>query len=125
MQTKAIKTVDLEGPALDWAVAKATGRLGGVKIINGSPPLILLDGNNWSPSTDGRQGMVLIETFSIMIDKNFEDFSTTEEPWFATTDYFWATGATVLTALCRAIVKRKLGETVEVPAVLITNKREC
>lgn len=80
MQTKAIKTVDLEGPALDWAVAKATGRLDGVKIINGSPPLILLDGNNWSPSTDGRQGVVLIETFSIMIDKTLRIFRRLRSP---------------------------------------------
>ena len=119
MLTVTIKTEDLTGSALDWAVAKAVGQLDFVMVTEASHALIHLDGHGWAPSTDWSQGAPLIERFSMMIDKNFEEFSTPEQPWFAQTDFYWEVGQTVLIAICRAVVRRQLGDTVNIPVELI------
>lgn len=122
MQIRTIKTEDLTGAALDWAVAKAAGQLDSVMMTHASHTLIHLDGHRWAPSTDWSQGAPLIERYSMMIDKNFEEFSTPEQPWFAQTDFFWCIGETVLIAICRAVVRRQLGDTVNIPEGLINEQ---
>ncbi|WP_277268330.1 phage protein NinX family protein [Pantoea septica] len=130
MQIRAIKTEDLTGAALDWAVADAIGLPKPDQCDNDGQwrrwyQPTLIDGEPWGslepfhPSINYSQGAPLIERFSMMIDKNFEEFSTPEQPWFAQTDFFWGTGQTVLIAICRAVVRRQLGDTVSVPAELL------
>lgn len=117
MQSKKIKTDKLKGTTLDWAVAQAIG----VKTVLRSDGLFM-DTNpsqRWMPSTDWSQGGPLISQFKVMLDHDFEEFSTQEEPCYAESQYFWAIGESELIALCRAIVKRHLGETVPVPPQLL------
>jgi hypothetical protein len=127
MKTITVSTADLTGAALDWAVAVAVERFepsivpvaashaGAIKFS------ILVNEWRYSPSTDWSQGGPLIEQFGVDIEKD-HDWSafclvhasdvTIERA--ATMD-----GATPLIAACRAIVAAKLGDTVDVPEVLL------
>lgn len=120
-----IKTSELVGPALDWAVAKAVGfelsapDVERYKIVcydpaahGGAPeqggyPL------RYSPATDWAQGGPLIENHMAMLCYPTE----AGDPWEASLpgDPDWHFGQTPLIAACRAIVAAKLGETVDVP----------
>lgn len=119
MQTVAVRTADLTGAALDWAVAKAIGELEFIVITNGSHSLIHMDGYTWSPSTDWSQCGPLINRFKVMVDHDFEEYSTSQEPCYAESNYYWAIGETELIAICRTIVKRHFGEAINVPAELV------
>jgi hypothetical protein len=110
-----IKVSELEGAALDWAVAKA---------INAEAITAHMD--HWSspvrysPSTIWSQGGRLIEVYDVGVCKMGSG------EWCAAVDsikvsQFYNTGLTALIAVCRAIVLVKLGETVEVPDELITH----
>lgn len=133
MPTVTIKTEDLTGAALDWAVADAIGLPKPDQRDNDGQwrrwyQPVLIDGEPWGsrepfhPSLNYSQGAPLIERFSMMIDKNFEEFSTLEQPWFAQTDFYWGIGQTVLIAICRAVVRRQLGDTVNIPEELINEQ---
>ena len=113
-----IKTSELEGAALDWAVAKACG-VGvtldvefdiptGVVRLNGSA-------NLWRPSTDWSQGGPLIGSNSVWLsDDEFDEYPETK--WTASIQGAGMQEAqTPLIAACRAIVAAKLGDVVEVP----------
>lgn len=130
MQTVAIRTADLTGATLDWAVADAIGLpkpeqadADGVWRRWYQPTLS--DGESWGskeffhPSTNWSQCGPLIKRFKVMIDHDFEEYSTEQEPCYAETNYYWAIGETELIAICRAIVKRHFGEAVNVPLELV------
>lgn len=106
-----IKTSELEGAALDWAVAKAVGS--STITLDGG---LWYRGHNclWSPSTDWSQCGPLIAEHKILFDT--DDWSI-----------IWATagnsniskgGDSHLIAACRAIVAAKLGDVVDVPEEL-------
>jgi hypothetical protein len=124
-----IKTSELTGAALDWAVAKCEG-----KDYN------RLDGSCWTtdcfnPSTDWAQGGPIIEEAGLGI--LFDSGSACRKPsWFATPDDQCTTssyegenfdpafmvdeavgvrGPTPLIAAMRCYVASKLGDEVEVP----------
>lgn len=130
MQTRSIKTEDLTGAALDWAVADAIDlpkpdqRDADGQWRRWYQPT-LIGGEPWGsqepfhPSINYSQGAPLIERFSMMVDKNFEEFSTADQPWFAQTYLYWGIGQTMLIAICRAVVRSQLGGTVNVPAELV------
>jgi hypothetical protein len=115
-----MKTSELEGVALNWAV---------VKIEFPDPDYdddwrtanIHLEGNEWAfqPSTDWAQGGPIIEREVIGI----EPTGTTDEPWLATctgSDGLenMQTGPTPLIAAMRVFVNSKLGDEVEIPEEL-------
>lgn len=122
-----VKTAELIGPALDWAVAAA---LGAYSAANGSsdvwgskiwsvPGFKDMRWDDWTPSTDWSQGGPLIEKHNVQLLPPGRE-------WDAQTDLrqgpsFWAQafGSTALIAACRAIVAAKLGDTVRVPAALV------
>ena len=58
-----MKTSDLIGPALDWAVAKCEGFFGG------NPPISFTDSNDdfYRPSIDWAQGGPIIEREGILL----------------------------------------------------------
>ncbi len=117
-----VKTADLIGPALDWALAKAedmrqhtpadlkyTYWYAGERCI----------GTHWSPSTNWSQGGPLIASHQV----NLHSPQTSDDCWAA-----WVTirgkdfcqgGWQPLVAACRAIVAAKLGDVVSVPTELI------
>lgn len=127
-----MKTSELTGAALDWAVAKAEGystTSDGISTLlkRGEELLMLGPGAsplNYSPSTDWAQGGPIIER---------EGISTVllyGSTWGATTypvhqigkdhseAYYQGTGPTPLVAAMRCYVASKLGDEVELPAEL-------
>lgn len=118
-----IKTSELSGVALDWAVGVACGedvQVGpGVKQLSVKcqiPGLLTC----WAPSTNWSQGGPLIERFrvDVMTERAgmVAAYSCDEEYKPITGDRY---GETVLIAACRAIVAAKLGDEVDVPEGLV------
>ena len=112
-----IKTSELEGAALNWAVAKACGI--GVWVKNGRAFQDILGTPDrpcsfWSPSRMWDQGGPLIERYEVALSP--EQFG-----WEASVydgghmNPIDGQGPTPLIAACRAIVAAKLGDVVEVP----------
>ena len=103
-----IKTSELSGAALDWAVAKA----------DGWEPMMDEDGiyfydfmeeKNWRPSTDWAQGGPIIEREGIALGQ-------TGDGWEATCDgAVYISGQTPLIAAMRCYVMNALGKEVEIP----------
>ena len=115
---KNIKTAELTGPALDWAVAKASGYY--------MPPM---DEHKdaWFASrrfsTDWFQGGSIIEREEIGIRRNAP--CSTGREWEASgsitakgAGYRWGYGPTPLIAAMRCFVASKLGDEVDVPEEL-------
>ena len=111
-----IKTSELTGAALDWAVAKCEGYfdIGMASVHDGVADVFYFDA--WAPSTDWAQGGVIIEREGIMIER------------WVSTGYWQAANALVtkvftaktpLVAAMRCYVASKLGEEVEVPDELL------
>ena len=134
-----VKTADLTGPALDWAVAHATKAwewahewfptmtldptflrvsnhlsYGKVVLIPNNP--MRQGAEPFQPSTDWTQGGRLIEKYLISLHWLRSGYQACPAKLNAPTFYIW--GSTALIAACRAIVADKLGEVVSVPAEL-------
>jgi len=116
-----IKTSELIGPALDWAVAVCEGKLitllCGVLVRNGptiSPthadPLVL-----WHPQTDWSQGGPIIEREKIDIGWVESNWREIEGCWAGTYMTKIRYARTPLIAAMRCYVASKLGNEVEVP----------
>lgn len=123
-----VKTSELKGRALDWAVARAEGW--DVKITqHGFQHDFKIDlrctkpretlGYNWAPSTAWSQGGPLIQKYNIAVCPRIEGDEGDGWLWLAGTGRHLLDGMTVLVAACRAIVAVKFGDTVQVPAVLV------
>lgn len=128
-----VKTQDLVGAALDWAVAKAE-EIETVMLAprKGKPkkPFALLgslalgiggdDKSSYSPSTCWHCGGPLIELYKLDLGAPLEN--QTHGPWNANTEWghpMGVSGPTPLIAACRAVVASKLGIVVSVPAELV------
>lgn len=144
MKMVEVKVSELEGAALDWAVAKAQGwyLLRVPKDIDGNnggytlaPPDFSKDfqfpprgsiPTNWLVrhwSTDWSQGGPLIHKHSIELEPadKYVEFGNQWQAHMVGRDcdlYFQA-GDTPIIAACRAIVAAKMGDVVSVPAELI------
>ena len=115
-----MKTSELTGPALDWAVAKAQGQEGVCRMIL-QRPMSYID----RPSTNWEHGGPIIEREFIRITE--PRFPSTG-PWVArkrqdglplgVDGCFLAEGPTPLIATMRCYVASKLGDTVDIPAEL-------
>jgi hypothetical protein len=116
-----IKTSELTGAALDWAVAKCQRYEAHLYIeTNGK---LCFQSRHWSPSTDWKQGGPIIEREKIAV--RFEPecywlFAPPEATWLANYNGVgeWH-GPTPLIAAMRCYVASKLGDTVDVPQELI------
>lgn len=139
-----VKTDELVGPALDWAVAKAIG----YQMIEVPPDLhgnnagevlaptgLIESGYRWPNvgrvhaaafckkwSVDWAQGGPLLDKYDIALNGGLADG---ERVIYATlravsdnSPFATAAGPTRLIAVCRAIVAAKLGDVVQVPAEL-------
>ena len=102
-----MKTSELTGPALDWAVARANGHIDDETIIRRLEP----DEDGWciAYSTDWSQGGPIIERERIELEH--DGFA-----WWAriTADEDY-TGPTPLIAAMRCYVASKLGDEIELP----------
>ena len=108
-----IKTSELQGPALDWAVAECEEL--GIRRLSGGE-FLLADGDFWFPSTDWAQGGPIIEREKISVMFSF-DLGV----WVSAIGELWVPeeggvhGPTPLIAAMRCYVASKLGDEVEVP----------
>ena len=119
------KTSELEGAALDWAVAKAQEwddetLLALARQYKKSWPF-----DNHTPSTDWSQCGPLIERYNIQLECGPLDKVGAQVLWEATVVDFEtmtcdsAEGDTPLVAVCRAVVFGLIGDTVDVPEGLL------
>lgn len=109
-----IKTSELTGAALDWAVAKAMGE--------DDAPGSFLDGVvphpdylKFYPSTDWSQGGPIIEREGLGVVPSADDASVWVASIFEPDWKFNRTGPTPLIAAMRCYVASKLGDEVEIP----------
>jgi len=112
-----MKTSELTGAALDWAVAKCEEWPMGIWYDEDELPMIRDDEvPEYKPSTDWSQGGPIIEREKIGIDCDDQGV------WFASYDLsaetaWGATGTTPLVAAMRCYVA-KLGKEIEIPEEL-------
>jgi hypothetical protein len=121
-----IKTSELTGAALDWAVAKAEG-LRVAYIDDGITQCLLqIDGGRYAPSTDWSQGGPFIERekISVALGENETEWEAVTEAalgsMFGTRlcGEHWHHGPTPLIAAMRCFVASKLGDEIELPEEL-------
>ena len=120
-----IKTQDLTGPALDWAVAKAEGYDPGWlvrQLSNPNPETRAIPGF----STDWAQGGPIIEREGLRVERwrNTDAWvaqysETVLASNGAFRGYFRMSGPTPLTAAMRCFVASRLGAEVDVPDELL------
>lgn len=117
-----VKTSELIGPALDWAVAKCEGvklhsyrHDGELKLNDAYAPE---DATTWSPTTDWSQGGPIIEREKVRLDTTW---NCEDGYWSARMDAVggWWLGDTPLIAAMRCYVVSKLGDEVEIPEELL------
>lgn len=116
-----VKTIDLTGAALDWAVAKADGeRLvefeGKHSVITGYRLNPIHAPGGYTPSTDWSQGGPLIFEYRVNLNEVSEDCW---EAWISgVEDQRYKGGDSPLVAICRAVIASQVGATVMIPAEL-------
>ncbi|EIU4992730.1 phage protein NinX family protein [Pseudomonas aeruginosa] len=132
-ETVEVKTFELEGQALDWAVGciedeqierKQIGwLLMNLKVWVPLPDTPYFDiVTHWSPSTDWSQGGPLIQQYGCDLNCLAPANAWEANCWDSAVpqpDLHICEGETPLIAVCRAIVRAKLGDTVKIPAELI------
>lgn len=114
-----IKTSELTGAALDWAVAKCeVGEPVGsfLHSVVAHPSY-----NNFHPSSDWAQGGLIIERESISIVFQGDAHDWVASLWSCKLEdwYLYTEGPTPLIAAMRCYVASKLGDEVEIPEKLI------
>lgn len=116
-----MKTSELTGAALDWAVAKCKGR--GIEFDDPRDPWLTLDGiadqplHSYTPSTDWAQGGPIIEREGIAVWKPFDKSKGEWKAHYSLTQCE-QTGPTPLIAAMRCFVASKLGDEVAIPEEL-------
>lgn len=122
-----IKTSELSGANLDWAVAVAVGahcqETGSTDLHTGKHWVVsgfrAMRWDDWTPSTDWSQGGPLIERFGLEITRYNESCWAAISQWDYDFNDYHPAGETILIAACRAIVAAKLGDEVDVPEGLV------
>ena len=115
-----IKTADLIGPALDWAVAQCEGKVYGYKhqLVDDCRDVI-----PYTPSTDWAIGGPLIEKAWIKVGVIDDDTpviwaAQLSDPWRKRKSVHSVTGPTPLVAAMRCFCCAKLGDEIEIPQEL-------
>ena len=112
-----IKTADLIGPALDWAVAQCEGKIYGYKhqLVDDCRDVI-----PYTPSTDWSQGGPLIERECLEVRVFAEHGAPDGGPyWISERHPAVGHGPTPLIAAMRCLVEATLGDEVDVPDELV------
>ena len=109
-----MKTSELTGPALDWAVAKCEYPEQSINTALGFPYLVF---GRFKPSTDWSQGGPIIEREGIRLHR-----SVVSGRWWADPEsdpLRPVAGPTPLIAAMRCFVASRLGDEVEIPEELL------
>ena len=111
-----VKTNELTGAALDWAVAKCEGLLAFGYRKTDRFIIELSDGEfeEFCPSTDWAQGGPIIQREEL---SSLKCYSTNE--WGCLNGEVFCEGPTPLVAAMRCYVTSKLGDEVEIPEELV------
>ena len=112
-----VKTSELVGAALDWAVAQAIGDTNRIESRFVDEPEGCAKIIYWcstSYSTNWEQGGPLFDEFATCMDYY--------DGWLVAVQGGDAHGYTKLEAFCRALVSAKLGDVVQIPAELVSTK---
>ena len=123
-----VKTAELVGPALDWAMAKAEGMTAHVAIdgnIYASAACWIRNrrfcapgaSEIFKPSIDWAQGGPLRDKYKVDVTEG--DHAVSASILTESCECMDASGPTALIAMCRAIVAAKLGDVAQVPAELV------
>jgi hypothetical protein len=108
-----MKTSELSGTALDWAVAKCEGLINGDALDVG-----FIREGGYTPSTDWAQGGAIIERegLGLAITKGVWSASLIhEDKEYGGVMYTEQEGKTPLVAAMRCYVASKLGDNIEIP----------
>jgi hypothetical protein len=126
-QMKTVRTAELIGAALDWAVGIAVGEH--ITRIVGDHPHVLINGQiagRYLPSTDWSQGGALLDQhckgFGLIQDgkaTTWRAFGYSRHAFDSERLQRMASGTSILVAACRAIVAANLGDAVQIPAELL------
>ena len=113
-----VKTSELTGAALDWAVAKVISR---AAEWDSSSGLLWFESSGhewlvWSPSSDWEQGGPLLDKYNVWLSDDEGEAVASCHPHV---NEFIHGASTRLIAACRAIVQSQLGNTVDVPEGLL------
>ena len=122
-----MKTSELHGAALDWAVAKCEG------MFNGNPPIHFTDSNDefFQPTLNWAQGGPIIEreifklfrnvggTYTAQIKVKIPYYSPTYAACIGSERIVYCVGPTPLIAAMRCYVASKLGDDIAVPGELV------
>jgi len=108
-----MKTNELTGAALDWAVQQCEGKRKDIDFV--------WWWDDYAPSTDWAQGGPIIEREVIVLTHPKHDCwtATAQDSTDLDTPLYQEDGATPLIAAMRCYVASKLGEEVDVPAALM------
>ena len=113
-----MKTSDLTGGALDWAVGVAEGEQ---LTVRDRFPCVLNAGGRWNPSSNWSQGGPIIGRIGGLEQKTLLEPSKKIRCEARIINYeggWVAFGPTPLVAAMRCYVASKLGDEVDVPAIL-------
>jgi hypothetical protein len=118
-----IKTSELTGAALDWAVAKCEGPNSMASCYyDEDVPLCLEEWPEslWEPSTNWAQGGPIIEREGVTLTQ-YDDYPNWSATLYATdyNEHTHVTAPTPLIAAMRCYVASKLGDEVEIPKELL------
>jgi len=115
-----MKTSELTGSALNWAVAKCNGVINEDKLDIG-----FIKERGYTPSTNWAQGGAIIEREEISISREFSSGRIEWAAWtpapFRDDAEAFGYGETPLIAAMRCYVASKLGDEVEIPDELSTH----
>lgn len=112
-----MKTAELQGAALDWAVARVefVGTLP-LRIVSGV--IYTVEGDNWNPSTDWALGGPIIEREKIGVNPEYLPCSGWVSDTKTISEKTHQHGPTPLIAAMRCYVASVLGDTVDIPEEL-------
>ena len=131
METIDIKTSELTGVALDWAVSIAEGHhydiVDGQVVTGREVPITsgefagCMCDEVYSPSTDWAQGGPIIEREGITVSKEDSSWSAYFRDNLFEEDgsEFWSVGQTPPIAAMRCYVASKLGDSMSIPVELL------
>ena len=111
-----MKTSELQGAALDWAVAKCEEYE--TLMCRGKLETLFTE-NGWTPSTDWAQGGPIIERERLLIQPEIGKEGAGNAWYCVAITPHDAYGATPLVAAMRCYVASKLGDEVDVPEDLL------
>lgn len=121
MKTVTVKTSELNGNALDWAVAKAVCddvRIN-IKGFDAVEASWCKGWHSWNPTDAWSQCGPLIDDYSIELTFNGSPENINYWCAYCYGHMRYETGSTPIIAICRAIVAAELGDSVDVPEELV------